>query len=306
MGDRRPRYAIEFSRYDVGDPPRLGVAAAANVGAPGGHADPLLCGAAAAGAGFRKYLLHVLLVGGGSLAVCSDGSALRVFAGASATLAQQLRCRPKIGFVLCLGPLLVLGGSTYRQSRMYAGAETLYQATIAQNPDCWMVHNNLGLVLAGRGKVDEAISEYQKAVEIEPYDAEAHNNLGNALAGRGQVDGAIARYQRALEIKPGYAEAHYNLGNALLGRGKFDAAVAEFRTALQLKPDYAKAHASLGNAMIGRGHLDAAVGEYLTARKSIPMTLSAITILLTSWPAADKRTRQSSITKRSWKLRPTI
>ena len=52
----------------------------------------------------------------------------------------------------------------------------------------------------------------KKALEIKPDYAEAHDNLGMALAGRGQVDEAIAHYQKALEIKPDYVEAHNNLG----------------------------------------------------------------------------------------------
>ena len=48
----------------------------------------------------------------------------------------------------------------------------------------------------------------------------AHNNLGNALLQKGKVDEAIAHFQKALQIKPDYAEAHYNLGNALLQKGK--------------------------------------------------------------------------------------
>ena len=113
---------------------------------------------------------------------------------------------------LCLGLLATLATLTWRQSRMYADVETLYRTTIDRNPDCWLAHNNLGLALAGRGQVDEAIAHYQKALEIKPDYAEAHNNLGIALAGRGQVDEAIAHYQKALEIKPDYAEAHNNLG----------------------------------------------------------------------------------------------
>ena len=68
--------------------------------------------------------------------------------------------------------------------------------------------------------MDEAITHYQKALQINPDYAEAHNNLGNALLQKGRVDEAIAQYQKALQIKPDYAEAHDNLGNALLQKGE--------------------------------------------------------------------------------------
>ncbi len=54
-----------------------------------------------------------------------------------------------------------------------------------------MAHNNLGLLLVGRGETDEAIAHYRKVLEIKPDYAEAHNNLGVALAACGQFDEAI-------------------------------------------------------------------------------------------------------------------
>jgi tetratricopeptide (TPR) repeat protein len=59
--------------------------------------------------------------------------------------------------------------------------------------------------------VDEAISHYQKALEIKPDYAEAHNNLGLAFFQKGQMAEAITHYQKALEINPNNAAAQNNL-----------------------------------------------------------------------------------------------
>ena len=77
-------------------------------------------------------------------------------------------------------------------------------------------------------------AHYQKALEIKPDYAEAHINLGIALAGCGRIDEAIAHYQKALEIKPDFAEAHDNLGIALAGRGRIDEAIEHYQKALAL------------------------------------------------------------------------
>jgi tetratricopeptide (TPR) repeat protein len=63
--------------------------------------------------------------------------------------------------------------------------------------------------------VDEAIVQYQKALQISPDFAEALNNLGGALLQKGSVDEAIVQYQKALQIKPDYAEALNNLARVL-------------------------------------------------------------------------------------------
>jgi Flp pilus assembly protein TadD len=48
--------------------------------------------------------------------------------------------------------------------------------------------------------MDEAIAHFQRALEIKPDYAEAHKNLGIALAGAGRLDEAIGHYQKALVL----------------------------------------------------------------------------------------------------------
>ena len=94
---------------------------------------------------------------------------------------------------------------------------TQYQKALEIKPNFDLPHIGLGMALGGKGKVDEAIAQYERALEIDPYRAEVHNNLANALSqSKGHVDEAIAQYQAALEIDPNLAEVHNNFGNALL------------------------------------------------------------------------------------------
>ena len=166
--------------------------------------------------------------------------------------------------------VFVLMGCAWRQTSYWRDSETLWTHALACTSRNSLAHYNLGVALAGRGQVDEAIAHYRKALEIKPNFAEAHDNLGLALAGRGQVDEAIAHYRKALEIKPDRAEAHYNLGDALAGRGQVDEAIAHFRKALEIKPDFAEAHYNLGVALAGRGQVDEAIAHYRKALEIKP------------------------------------
>ena len=55
---------------------------------------------------------------------------------------------------------------------------------------------NLGSVLAARGRFDEAIENYRKAIQINPNYPDALNNLGIALAAKGRFDEAIENYSQ--------------------------------------------------------------------------------------------------------------
>jgi tetratricopeptide (TPR) repeat protein len=164
--------------------------------------------------------------------------------------------------VLCVLLLLTLGALTWRQSGQYADVETLWRTTIARNPVCWMAHSNLGLLLQEKGDVDEAITHFEKVLEISPNVAGGHSNLGNALLQKGLIDQAMAQFQTALMISADSADAHNNLGGALLQEGQVDEAITHFEKALEKQPAYALAHSNLANALLQKGDIDEAIRHY--------------------------------------------
>ncbi|MGA2508245.1 MAG: tetratricopeptide repeat protein [Chitinispirillaceae bacterium] len=166
--------------------------------------------------------------------------------------------------------LLTLGVLSWKQSGMYRDAETLYRTIIQKNPDCWMAHNNLGLLLANTGRTDEALAHYRGALEINPNDAKAHNNLGLLLAKMGRTGEAVAQYRRALEIYPNSAEVHNNLGLLLANTGRTDEAVAQYRKALEINPNYANAHNNLGLLLANTGRTDEAMTHFQMALEINP------------------------------------
>ena len=67
--------------------------------------------------------------------------------------------------------------------------------------------NNKGISLDNLGKYNEAIEYYDKALEIDPENAEALNNKGVALDDLGKYNEAIEYYDKVLEIDPKHADS---------------------------------------------------------------------------------------------------
>jgi protein O-mannosyl-transferase len=143
--------------------------------------------------------------------------------------------------------LVLLAILSFRQSGHYADAETLYRLTLADNPACWMAHNNLGVILATTPRgLGEAVAQYEAALRIKPDYAEAHTDLGNALLQiPGRESEALFHFRAAVRFNPNTAAMHYNLANAL-AKGHERDAIAEYQDALRIEPNWAEAHMNLG------------------------------------------------------------
>ena len=143
------------------------------------------------------------------------------------------------------------------------------------DPKCWRAHANLGNQFAKEGKVDEAILEFRKAIELNPKYAAAHNLFGNELAKKGKFDEAIAEYRKAIELKPDYAHAHNNLAIALRKKGNVDEAILKYRKAIELQPDFASFYSNLGVVLAKKGNVDEAILEFRKAIELNPKDVAA-------------------------------
>jgi len=159
----------------------------------------------------------------------------------------------------------VLGISTWQHARIFRDAETLWQDTLAKNPGCWPAHCNFGVVLAEQGRLDEAIEQYERALQLQPDFVEAHHNLGNELAAQGKLMEAIPHFERALQLQPDYPEAHNNLGVQLAKQGNLNEAIPHWERALQLKPVYAEARYNLGLTLARQGKIAEAIHQFQQA-----------------------------------------
>jgi len=136
-----------------------------------------------------------------------------------------------------------------------------YRQALQIEPDYAFAHCGLGIVLQSQGKFDEAIKHYRRALQIAPQYTEANSHLGNALAAQGRLDEAISNYRQALQTRPNVSEVLSNLGNALAAKGLLDEAIKHYRQAIQLDPDCVNAHYNLGSVLRLSGKLDEAISH---------------------------------------------
>ncbi|QYM79673.1 tetratricopeptide repeat protein [Horticoccus luteus] len=142
-----------------------------------------------------------------------------------------------------------LGVLTWRQCATYRDATTLYQTTIARNPDAWLAYQNLAVIYANEGRPADALPLVETVLRLHPDYPLAENSLGDDLARLGRFSEALPHLQRAVQLEPRYFQAFNNLGSVLLQLDRAADAVPAFESALRLQPAFPEAENNLGQAL---------------------------------------------------------
>jgi ankyrin repeat protein len=105
---------------------------------------------------------------------------------------------------------------------------------------------------------DGAIADFDKAIDLNPDNAELYQMRGGPKLGKRDFAGAIADYNKAIELKPDCADAYKGRGLVMLAKRDFDDAIADFNKAIELKPNDAFTYNYRASAKRGKGDLDGA------------------------------------------------
>jgi len=93
-----------------------------------------------------------------------------------------------------------------------------------------------------KGKSDDAIQHYEKALSDSPNFYPAHNNLGSIYLARQNFEQAQTHFEAALKTNQNDVEAYFNLANVLLMTKRYSDAEREINEGLQRRPDSAFGH----------------------------------------------------------------
>ncbi len=134
-------------------------------------------------------------------------------------------------------------------------AERAYRRAIALRPDYSEAHNDLGQLLARTGRTDEAVKEFDAAVENmyyrEPFVARCNKGLAVYRAGR--RDEGVALLRACVSGAPGYCRGRRDLGRVLLDERRTREALDELGAYARYCERIPDAHLQLGLARMKAG-----------------------------------------------------
>ena len=174
---------------------------------------------------------------------------------------------------------LINEGNVAEESGGLAEALSLYERAIQLAPELARAHMNRGNILLANGDASGALNAYEKAIELEPGYAAAHYNAGNALTNMARHDAAATAYEQAISLKPDFTDAHFALACLFEDIGRLEDAITCYQNALKIRPDYPEVQANLGKALVVRGQMDEAISSLARATPHLPEDTGTLLLL---------------------------
>ena len=122
-----------------------------------------------------------------------------------------------------------------------------------------------GLEKFQEGDYQGAISDYNKALKIDPKSKIAYFNRGNANSRLKDYKRAISDYSKSLENDPNYESAYYNRGISEYRLKNYQRAIADFTKAMEINPENVSFYVNRGVAKEMIGDLDGACADWKEA-----------------------------------------
>ena len=117
----------------------------------------------------------------------------------------------------------------------WSAAEKEFKRSIELNPDYATAHEWYAIhYLTATGRLEEAVREMKRALELEPASLVMNTFMGATLYYAGRYDEAIDQCRRTIQMDPNFAVAHWHLGLAFEQKQLLDAATEEFKKAISL------------------------------------------------------------------------
>jgi TolB-like protein/Tfp pilus assembly protein PilF len=131
----------------------------------------------------------------------------------------------------------------------WSAAQKEFKRSIELKPDYATAHEWYAIhYLTATGRLEEAVQEMKKALELEPASLVMNTFMGATLYYAGRYDEAIDQCRRTIQMDPNFAVAHWHLGLAYEQKQVLDAATEEFKKAISLSGGSPLMRAALGRA----------------------------------------------------------
>jgi len=160
---------------------------------------------------------------------------------------------------------LLQRGIRFQQAGRIEDAIAEHEKALELDPDLVLAHANL-IILYGKTKQPQKAEEhFRAAVHVNPNSADCYYNYGVLLFEQRKYVEAEEMFRKAVEVNPFYSQAFHNLGSVQEQLGRLDEALESYRKAVERQPNYPLAHFHIGRILANQKKYDEAISHFLMA-----------------------------------------
>ena len=155
-------------------------------------------------------------------------------------------------------------GLAYMNAGRHPEAVRQFEWAMKLDPKDGRPYLNLGLIYYWQNRNEEAITLYRKAIRFgSRLASEGHNNIALAYLKMGKKQEALKEFQKAIEIRPINANPYYNLGVYYGDNGDMDTAISYLEKAVEIEPEFYWAYMILSRVYERKGWQEKSKEAYL-------------------------------------------
>jgi serine/threonine protein kinase/tetratricopeptide (TPR) repeat protein len=136
------------------------------------------------------------------------------------------------------------------------------QQAVAFASDLATGHICLGMVYNRTGQYENAVKEFQVALQRDPLNDDGYRGLAHAYQLLGKMSDAEQTFQKAIQLRPQYWGGYNWLGSFYYNAARYDDAARMFTQMIALAPDSARGYSNLGGAYLAQGHYADAITQF--------------------------------------------
>lgn len=159
---------------------------------------------------------------------------------------------------------------TFQRNKIWINETVLWNDIVQKSSHKARPYINRGWAFYNQGDFTDAMSDFNKAIEISPELIYSYDDRGLIYARQGDLHKAISEYDKAIKINPYFAKVFYDRGHAFLELNNYSQALSDYNKAIELFAEYIDAYNDRGKLYETQGKWAHAESDYKRSIKIDP------------------------------------
>lgn len=138
-----------------------------------------------------------------------------------------------------------------------------HEKALELDPEYVLAHANLIILYGKANRPEKAEEHFRAAVRLNPNSADSYYNYGVLLSKERKYVEAEGMFQKAVEINPFHSQAFHNLGVMREQQGRLEEALQFYLKAVERQPEFPRAHFNIGRILANQKKYDEAISHFL-------------------------------------------